>query len=141
METRACTVCKEVKEAGFFTRRKTHRQGKLVSVCTPCKVNYNKARREHTPEKVAEIERRSKFKKQYGISLEQYAEMLENQGGGCAICGATKPSERTKYFAVDHCHSTGKVRGLLCSKCNRGLGLFNDKPERLKAAAKYLIGG
>jgi hypothetical protein len=141
METRACTVCKEVKENGFFTRRKTHRLGKLVSVCTPCKVNYNKARREHNPEQIAEIERRSKFKRQYGISLEQYDEMLENQGGGCAICGTTKPSERTKYFAVDHCHSTSKVRGLLCSKCNRGLGLFNDTPERLKAAAKYLIGG
>ena len=141
MESRACTVCKEVKSASFFTRRKTHRPGKLVSICNPCKVNYNKARREHEPEKVAEIERKSKFKKQYGISLDDYYRMLENQNGVCAICKALKPSKRTKYFSVDHCHNTSRVRGLLCTKCNRGLGFFNDKPELLKAAANYLIGG
>lgn len=112
----------------------------MVSICTPCKLEYNKQRRKASPEKVAEIERRSKFKHTYGITLEQYYELLQKQNNCCAICNVDKPSERTKYFAVDHCHATGKVRGLLCTKCNRGLGFFNDVPERLQAAVNYLKG-
>ena len=140
MESRICSSCNQEKEEHFFTKRRTHRPGKMVSVCTPCKVEYNKQRRKTFPERVAEIERRSKFKRAYGITLEQYYELLQQQNNCCAICGTDKPSERTKYFAVDHCHATGKVRGLLCTKCNRGLGLFNDVPERLQAAVNYLKG-
>lgn len=66
--------------------------------------------------------------------------MLAAQNGGCAICGATEPGGRTRYFPVDHCHTTGIVRGLLCTKCNRGLGLFNDDPERVARAVMYLKG-
>ena len=138
---KTCPSCETLKPLTAFTIRKSGRVGQAVSHCTECRVAKRKVDRQIDPERFLNIERKSKFKRHYGISLEQYDEMLENQGGGCAICGTTKPSERTKYFAVDHCHSTSKVRGLLCSKCNRGLGLFNDKPERLKAAAKYLIGG
>lgn len=87
-----------------------------------------------------EIERRSKLKAAYGISVEDYNDMLAAQGGGCAICGATEPGGRTKHFPVDHCHTTGVIRGLLCTKCNRGLGLFNDDADRMGRAAKYLEG-
>jgi hypothetical protein len=61
--------------------------------------------------------------------------MLESQGGKCAICGAT---EGYNFPAVDHCHSTGKIRGILCDRCNRGLGFFKDNVAILRAAADYL---
>ena len=138
MEARACSTCKEVKPMEAFTRRRTHRPGKLVSVCNPCKTAYNRRRRAENPTHYYEMERRSKFKRQYGITVEDYDRMLEAQEGGCAVCGVKEPGGRTKYFAVDHCHGTGRVRGLLCTKCNRGLGLFNDDTARLLAAANYL---
>jgi hypothetical protein len=72
------------------------------------------------------------LKKSYGICIERYHEMLEAQDGKCAICKADA------RLAVDHCHVSGTVRGLLCHKCNRALGLFNDNAESLRAAAAYL---
>lgn len=136
--TRTCTSCGSEKPLTAFATRKTHRPGKPVSQCMDCKVAYNRAYRQANKEQVYEIERKSKIKKAYGISVEDYDRMLKEQGGGCAICGTTVPSERTRYFTVDHCHATGKVRGLLCTKCNRGLGMFNDHIQRLQSAADYL---
>ena len=72
----------------------------------------------------------------YGISTSQYESMLSAQGGVCAICGSPPQKKR---LAVDHCHTSGKVRGLLCDKCNRGIGMFMDRPELLDKAAVYLI--
>ena len=138
MNGHTCTVCNEFKTLDAFAIRKTHRIGKPVSVCTPCKVEKNRRRRQENPDHVADIERRSKFKRQYGITLDDYNNMLDKQGGGCGICGSETAGNRTKYFAVDHCHETGKVRGLLCTKCNRGLGLFNDNPKHLLNAVNYL---
>lgn len=75
----------------------------------------------------------------YGITTEQYSELLESQGGGCAICDAPPPTEtRKKFLVVDHDHETGKVRGLLCDTCNRGLGLLGDNIVYLCAAVDYL---
>lgn len=121
-----------------FPVRKTHRPGKPVSQCTKCKVAYNKAYREQNREKVLSIERKSKIKAAYGITTEQYAAMLEKQGGKCAICAAKKPGGRTKMFFIDHCHNTGAVRGLLCMRCNTGLGLFLDSQKFLLNAISYL---
>ena len=136
--TRICTVCGLDKPLTAFVMRQTHRPGKTVSQCMDCKVAYNKEYRQKNKDKVSEIERKSKMKKTYGIAIEDYDRMLKEQGGGCAICNSIVPSERTKYFTVDHCHETGKVRGLLCVKCNRGLGLFNDQIQRIQNAAEYL---
>lgn len=75
--------------------------------------------------------------KKYGITIEKYHEMLNSQGGVCKICG--KPEERFQgSLAVDHCHSTGKIRGLLCGKCNTMLGQADDSVEILQAAIDYL---
>jgi hypothetical protein len=72
----------------------------------------------------------------YGLTREDYDEILRDQGGVCAICKAEpKP---TKRLSVDHNHATGEVRGLLCTSCNHGLGNFRDKPELLRLAAEYL---
>ena len=137
---KVCPSCETSLPISAFAINKAGRVGHARAYCKPCGVAKNRLRRQQNPEHVLNIERKSKFKRQYGISLEQYEEMLQNQGHGCAICGAKKPSERTKYFAVDHCHDTGKVRGLLCTKCNRGLGLFNDRTDMLQKAIKYLLG-
>jgi DNA-directed RNA polymerase subunit M/transcription elongation factor TFIIS len=118
--------------------RKTHRPGKPVSQCTACRVAYNKAYRAKNKEKVLEIERKSKLKMTYGITVGQYDALLDRQDGKCAICAAKKPGGRTKMFFIDHCHSTGKVRGLLCMRCNTGLGLFLDNPKFLLNAISYL---
>ena len=118
--------------------RKTHRIGKPVSQCTKCKVALNKKYREENKEKLLEIERKSKLKRAYGITPLQYDEMFEAQNKSCAICGTKKPGGRTKLFFIDHCHSTGKVRGLLCMRCNTGLGLFMDSKKFLANAISYL---
>lgn len=74
------------------------------------------------------------IKSEYGIDVSQFDAMRESQNGACAIC--LEPF--TKMPHVDHCHSTGKVRALLCPDCNIGLGRFKDNPSRLEAAAAYL---
>ena len=86
--------------------------------------------------------RGDRLMKTYGLSNDDYVSMFESQIGLCAICnepqqGITKDGE-TRFLCVDHCHTTGKVRELLCVKCNTGIGQFKDNPEILKQAIKYL---
>ena len=80
------------------------------------------------------------LQRKYGITLAQYEEMLAAQGGGCALCGK-RPDEQgryTRYLHVDHCHATGKVRGLLCDRHNLMLGQWGDTPDLLRKAIDYL---
>lgn len=84
-----------------------------------------------------------RLKDVYGLTLEAYSKMLADQGGVCACCGGPPrsvngQSGKVTEFAVDHDHVTKKVRGLLCSHCNRGIGLFQDDPAILRRAATYL---
>ena len=76
----------------------------------------------------------------YGITVEEYNRMLAKQEGRCAICKSTDPRspKRINHWYVDHCHETGKVRGLLCNHCNRGLGLLGDNLANFQAAVDYL---
>lgn len=78
--------------------------------------------------------RRSKLKMKYGISLEEYDRVFEEQGGRCAICGETSDS----YLVVDHDHLTKEIRGLLCNFCNIGLGIFKDNIDLFKKVIEYL---
>lgn len=73
----------------------------------------------------------------FGITLEHYNKLLKQQKQKCAIC-RKPPASKNKSLGVDHCHKTGKIRGLLCDKCNRGLGLFDDNIKLLEKAKKYL---
>jgi len=79
--------------------------------------------------------RASFLKRTYNITLEDYNRMLIEQNYVCSIC---KNTNLKKRLCVDHCHETGKVRGLLCDKCNHGIGLFKDKEELLIEASEYL---
>jgi len=83
------------------------------------------------------------LKKKFGLTLDVYEAILEHQGGVCAICGKAETminsgSKRLQPLAVDHCHKTGRVRGLLCAKCNHALGNFDDSTALLRRAIKYL---
>lgn len=75
--------------------------------------------------------------RKYGLTVEMYEAMLAEQGGRCAICDATSAG-RSGAWCIDHCHETNEVRGLLCVKCNAGLGSFSDNPGHLLAAERYL---
>lgn len=81
----------------------------------------------------------------YGITSAEYGALLEAQGGGCAICGRTESKDISRRSAtgkrrlhIDHCHATGRVRGLLCSSCNLGIGKFGESIEALERAIMYL---
>jgi hypothetical protein len=84
------------------------------------------------------------LKKHFGITLNDYNTMLKNQNNVCAICGnpeteVCNKKEAVRNLAVDHCHRTGKIRGLLCRGCNQGLGNFRDNPDFLAKAISYII--
>jgi hypothetical protein len=88
------------------------------------------------------LQRASAFKRRYGITLAGYNALLEKQGGVCAICHQpqreTHKNGKAYMLAVDHDHSTGKVRGLLCNKCNQALGALSDSVTLLQRAIDYL---
>ena len=82
--------------------------------------------------------RRRQLRSKYGLMLADYERLYLRQGGRCAICGSRESHGKTEQFTVDHDHKTGKVRALLCNKCNPALGLMDDDPERLEKAAQYI---
>src|SRR5690242_3717379 len=97
---------------------------------------YNATQRAYRDSgKKAMANRKSHLKRNYGLTLEQYDEMLAAQGGVCAIC-REKPGDLTLH--VDHHHGNGDVRGLLCVRCNNALGLFQESHDLFQAAANYL---
>jgi len=82
--------------------------------------------------------RKAQRLKQYQVTLAEFQTLLEKQGSQCAICGHADMSNPNIFPVVDHCHATGKVRGILCLNCNHGLGKFMDNPRLLKKASTYL---
>lgn len=99
--------------------------------------------RKNNVEKVKEYQRTSNLRKNFGIGIEEYETLLSEQNGVCAICAQFetfihKATGKPARLAVDHCHTSGNVRKLLCKACNNGLGLFRDNPELLIKAADYL---
>lgn len=100
--------------------------------------DWQKARRLTNPEDFRRWQRDSYVRTKYGIETADYELLLAQQGGRCAICGTDNPGKNKKFWSIDHDHETGQVRGLLCSSCNRGIGLLGDNVERLEAALSYL---
>lgn len=90
-----------------------------------------------------ETRKNSNIRTVFGITMEDYKAMLLQQGNACAICrtektGVAEKNKKERSLAIDHDHATGKVRGLLCHRCNFGLGHFKDNPDLLTKAAAYL---
>lgn len=107
--------------------------------CSQCYyVDYRRLQRPYPPERVRDYNLRS----QHGITQADYDAILAAQGGVCAICAQPETkrnrSGRTQPLSVDHNHRTGQLRGLTCHACNHAIGLMDDDPERLEAAATYL---
>lgn len=97
---------------------------------------YMREYRKRRPRNVRDTE----LKKQYGITLNDWEAMHAAQGGVCAVCKSCEYEKSSRYanLAVDHCHATGKVRGLLCNACNRAIGFLRDDPKTARALADYL---
>ena len=143
MVSKTCKTCGETKPLDGFavsnSNQPVENPGRYKAICKPC---FNTKR----SEKVASGEwktptltqqRNSRLKRQYGIDNEDYDAMYHYQNGRCGICGVHQ-NELTKSLAVDHDHETGTVRALLCGKCNRGLGMYDDDPFLMEIAAEYL---
>ena len=112
-----------------------------AGLCLECKQRHARLRSEKVrKDPILLAKRRSAYlMKTYNITLDTYHIMLAEQGGKCKICGALSPQTAWgELFRVDHCHKTGRIRGLLCDGCNMGLGSFRDNPSALRAAAEYL---
>lgn len=140
--TKRCTVCKLLKSLDQFYNYKKSKDGKQYR-CKQCDNEARMAWLRKNPERAHRSRRSNQLKFKYGISLEEFEELFRQQGECCAICGTkenhTRGSSRYGWnFAVDHCHETGRVRGVLCSQCNRAIGLLGDTVEGLMKAVKYL---
>lgn len=146
--TKKCPHCfLELSRKDDFGIRKN---GYTNAVCKKCasaaSLKYQKERIAREPEyaeKLRKINRRVCLMRYSGSTPEQYEELLKIQNGVCAICGGPPQGKShgkyREHFDVDHDHITGVIRGLLCGYCNRGIGFMNDDPERMMAAAKYIL--
>lgn len=131
-----CSICKKLKERSEFHKSRDRKDG-LSGYCKPCNLEKNNKWRENNPEKWQnELNGRIWYRRkvQYGISKEEFLQMLEDQQNKCKIC----TRDINESAAVDHCHSTNKIRGLLCRNCNAGIGLFEDNIQFLANAIEYL---
>lgn len=147
---KTCSICGVEKPVDDFYRNRSYKSG-YDNRCKACHNAQTNARhvaartadptyhtkrssvwRHANPDKV----RISHLRRVYGITAERYHAMLAEQRNACALCGVTF----TKTPLVDHDHTTGRIRGLLCAGCNNILGLARDSAERLRAAADYLEG-
>ena len=133
-----CSTCKQAKPLEQFPKSPTHRGGRK-GVCKAC-VNVKRKQRFRT-DSTTEARRKYSLSTNYGITPEQYEDMVVAQENLCYICGTPGTETVHKKLYVDHCHKTGKIRKLLCGMCNSGLGYFKDSPELLENAKKYLISG
>lgn len=115
--SKVCSSCGKRQSFNSYSKLKSGVGDGHKHICKACDIIY----------------RRLTNIRSYGITMEVYQQMYNNQGGACAICGS-----ETDLF-VDHNHETGEVRGLLCNSCNTGVGLLKDSPSNLSNAIKYLL--
>lgn len=135
---KVCKTCKEVKPLSEFYNNRSMPDG-LGFQCKPCNRVSNKKWRDKYPERHDRARRSSRFMKKYGITLLEWEEMYKDQGGVCLLCGEI-PTEKDQ-LVVDHCHTTGRVRGLIHRTCNNGIGFFGESEEKIMQAIVYLRRG
>jgi hypothetical protein len=134
-----CSKCRQQFPLSEFYswKVKTKTKGERIRyryICKACDRTEKRKRDKRTTEERAAKHLMDK----YGITPEEKENLLRLQDGKCGICPRTEPGGRYNVFHVDHCHITGKVRGLLCDRCNRALGLFKDDEQNCIRASQYL---
>jgi Recombination endonuclease VII len=139
-----CYSCQEYKPLAEFGPNKAAAHGARTR-CRKCESESSMAWTDRNYDKTWD----ARLRRNFGITLEQYRQMFAEQGGVCAICGEPpkvvgyRPSRRQgrprrPMLVVDHDHVTGKIRGLLCIHCNRGIGFLKDSADIVRFALKYL---
>jgi hypothetical protein len=129
---KTCHHCQEIKPRDQFWVDREKRDG-LYQLCKACRAIEHRK----TYIKTIRPRLRSIVAARYGITADIFDSMISSQGGKCPICQREfSASIRTR---IDHCHTSAKVRGILCPSCNQGLGLFHDSTERMHRAIQYLL--
>lgn len=131
MYIKVCKQCGKEGSVDLFQKDIT-KKDKLRPECKECTAANRKKR--YSPV----VNRKNNMQKNFGKGiLDTYQHLFELQGGVCAICQSPE-NGRYAHLSVDHNHDTGKIRGLLCNNCNRGIGLLRDNPELIRKAAQYV---
>jgi hypothetical protein len=139
MKTDTCTKCGETKTLEEFTRCKKSKTG-YRKTCKDCRRVQQRKWMDENSDHFKSLCRKQHLKVRYGITPEDYDVMLQKQKGKCAICDRHGQSPGNKRLLdVDHCHKTGKIRGLLCNRCNQSMGKVKDDIDLLKKFLAYLI--
>jgi len=132
MLIKACCKCRQFFDASNFYKNKTY-EDNLTGACKEC-IKQQTSKYYHSNPRIA---KNSELKRKFGITLDQYNQMLVDQEYKCACCGTLNPQGKG-IFHVDHCHKTGVIRGLLCHLCNTGIGKLGDDLPGLLKAVRYL---
>lgn len=150
---KVCSSCHQEKSLECFAKRSKSNDGRR-GTCKECVHNRYIRWKENNPEKVREKWRKASLSyysknasqrnlKQrigrVGIAEEEYWKLYSNQDGKCKICNTLENDSPKGRLHIDHCHTTGKVRGLLCSRCNTAIGLLFEDPCILENAKQYLV--
>jgi hypothetical protein len=144
-DDKTCTKCGVTKpRAGFGKAREGKYGAVLKSICKRCQSDQAMQWYRDNPGRTEANKRKFNLQKFYGLTIAQYNAMEREQAGVCAICRKGEPNAhgrtgRQFRLSVDHCHDTGVVRGLLCQKCNRAVGLLGDDPIIMRRAISYLL--
>jgi hypothetical protein len=133
MTSRKCYTCKEEKSLEEFYRSKNEKYGRHGRCIVCVKTRYLS---DSAKESKKVYNRARSRKSGTGFTPEEFEQKLEEQNNRCAICGTDKPTSINWH--ADHCHETETKRGVLCQKCNMGIGLFNDNTELMEKAIMYL---
>ena len=139
VNAQVCNVCGELKPYSDFTRIKGCKDGR-EGTCKACTRKRSRRWAINNREQYRRNMRSANLKRNYGLTVEEYEEILRAQDNRCALCGSDEPggTRVNRHFHVDHCHETGATRGLLCQRCNTGLGLLGDNLSGLMQAVRYL---
>jgi hypothetical protein len=134
---KACSLCKEPKPASHFSKHSTGTLG-VHAYCKPC-FNAYKVQRRKTgvwQNREKKYNDRHNIEKLYDVSIAEYREMVRKADGVCEICGGL-PKGKGR-LSIDHCHTTGRIRGVLCGPCNSVLGMAQESEDILNKAVSYL---
>ena len=133
IKEKKCSKCKQIKPLSDFHKSKNGKFG-VHHYCKKCNSKFRKSTYKYN------IERQTRTK--YKVEFEEIIDLYDNQNGRCAICDKhfdISLISKRNGLHIDHCHKTGRVRGLLCSNCNTSIGKFNDNIEVLQNAIQYLM--